>query len=211
MRRLLTILGELDHRGHNHSEAVSFREVRQRTHGAWCYPATAVTGAGCARFSVDGCIIDYFSDIKRKNGCLFHLTWLFFYKNTVMKGKKPDHGRGTALAASPETQGTQIKGRLWLEKSGETFISWGRVILLERIKEAGSIAAAARSLEMAYSHAWTLVANMNRLAGEELVARTFGGKNGGRAWLTPAGEAAIAQFWELAAKFQEWLKNQDVE
>jgi molybdate transport system regulatory protein len=128
-----------------------------------------------------------------------------------MKGKKPDHGRGTALAASPETQVTQIKGRLWLEKSGETFISWGRVILLERIKETGSIAAAARSLEMAYSHAWTLVANMNRLAGEELVSRTFGGRNGGRAWLTPAGEAAIDQFWEMASKFQEWLKNQAVE
>ena len=125
-----------------------------------------------------------------------------------MKGKKPDHGRGTALAASLETQGTQIKGRLWLEKSGETFLSWGRVVLLERIKETGSIAAAARSLEMAYSHAWTLVANMNRLAGEEWVARTFGGKNGGRAWLTPAGEAAIAQFWEVAAKFQEWLQGQ---
>jgi len=128
-----------------------------------------------------------------------------------MKGKKPDHGRGTALAASPETQGTQIKGRLWLEKSGETFISWGRVVLLERIKETGSIAAAARSLEMAYSHAWTLVASMNRLAGEELVARTFGGRNGGRAWLTPAGEAAIAHFWGVATKFQEWLKKQDVE
>jgi molybdate transport system regulatory protein len=147
--------------------------------------------------------------MKRKNGCLFPITWLFFSKNTVMKGKKPDHGRGTALAASPETQGTQIKGRLWLEKSGETFISWGRVILLERIKETGSIAAAARSLEMAYSHAWTLVANMNRLAGEELVARTFGGKNGGRAWLTPAGEAAVAQFWEVAGRFQEWLRGQD--
>jgi molybdate transport system regulatory protein len=128
-----------------------------------------------------------------------------------MKGKKPDHGRGTALAASPESHETQIKGRLWLEKHGETFLSWGRVVLLERIRETGSIAAAARSLEMAYSHAWTLVANMNRLAGEELVARTFGGKNGGRAWLTPPGEAAVAQFWELAGKFQEWMKNQDVE
>jgi molybdate transport system regulatory protein len=128
-----------------------------------------------------------------------------------MKGKRPDHGRGTALAASPEAQGTQIKGRLWLEKSGETFISWGRVVLLERIKETGSIAAAARSLDMAYSHAWTLVANMNRLAGEELVSRTFGGKRGGRAWLTPAGEAAVAQFWEVAAKFQEWLKKQNIE
>jgi molybdate transport system regulatory protein len=128
-----------------------------------------------------------------------------------MKGKKPDHGRGTALAASPESRGVQIKGRLWLEKNGESYMSWGRVVLLERIRETGSIAAAARSMEMAYSHAWSLVANINRLAGQELVARTFGGRNGGRAWLTPAGEAAVAQFWDLAGKFQDWLKDQDVE
>lgn len=123
-------------------------------------------------------------------------------------GKKPDHGRGTALGESPGAAGIQIKGRLWVEKQGETFLSWGRVVLLERIRDLGSIAAAARSMEMAYSHAWSLVANMNRLAGGELVARTFGGRNGGRAWLTPAGEAAIAQFWELASNFQEWLKSQ---
>ncbi|MCL4501422.1 MAG: LysR family transcriptional regulator, partial [Deltaproteobacteria bacterium] len=124
-----------------------------------------------------------------------------------MKGKRPNHGRGTALAASPEFQGVQIKGRLWLEKQGETFLSWGRVILLEKIRETGSIAAAARAMEMAYSHAWTLVANMNRLSGEELVSRTFGGRQGGRAWLTPAGETAVAQFWELVAQFNEWLSS----
>jgi len=125
-----------------------------------------------------------------------------------MKGKRPNHGRGTALAQSPESQGVQIKGRLWLEKHGETFLSWGRVVLLEKIRETGSIAAAARAMEMAYSHAWALVANMNRLAGEELVSRTFGGRNGGRAWLTPAGEAAVAEFWQLVAEFKEWLSSQ---
>jgi molybdate transport system regulatory protein len=128
-----------------------------------------------------------------------------------MKGKKPDHGRGTALAEGPASAGVQIKGRLWLEKNGETFLSWGRVVLLERIRETGSIAAAARSMEMAYSHAWTLVARMNRLAGEELVGRTFGGRHGGKAWLTPPGEAAVAQFWEVAGNFREWLQNQEVE
>jgi molybdate transport system regulatory protein len=125
-----------------------------------------------------------------------------------MAGRKKDHGRGSALAASPPAAGVQIKGRLWLEKEGETFLSWGRVVLLERIRETGSIAAAARSLDMAYSHAWSLVANMNRLAGQELVARAFGGRQGGGAWLTPAGEAAIAQFWDLVAKFREWLQSQ---
>jgi molybdate transport system regulatory protein len=125
-----------------------------------------------------------------------------------MKGKRPNHGRGTALAQSLESQGVHIKGRLWLEKHGETFLSWGRVVLLEKIRETGSIAGAARAMEMAYSHAWNLVANMNRLAGEELVSRTFGGRNGGRAWLTPAGEAAVAEFWQLVDKFKEWLGSQ---
>jgi molybdate transport repressor ModE-like protein len=54
---------------------------------------------------------------------------------------------------------------------------------------------------MAYSHAWTLVANMNRLAGEELVSRTFGGRHGGKAWLTPAGRI-IAQFWGWRASLR---------
>lgn len=128
-----------------------------------------------------------------------------------MVSRKTDHGRGSALAASSPAAVMQIKGRLWLEKDGETFLSWGRVVLLERIRDLGSIAAAARSMEMAYSHAWSLVANINRLAGEELVSRTFGGKNGGRAWLTPAGEAVIAQFWDLVGKFQKWLETQEAE
>jgi len=113
------------------------------------------------------------------------------------------------LAESREFQETRIKGRLWIERQGETFLDWGRVVLLEHIRETGSIAAAGRAMEMAYSHSWSLVANMNRLAGEGLVARTFGGRNGGKAWLTPAGEAAITQFWELAGKFREWLKDQE--
>lgn len=127
-----------------------------------------------------------------------------------MRGKKPDHGRGTALAESPEAHGLQIKGRLWLEKNGEMYLSWGRVVLLERIRDLGSIAAAARSIDMAYSHAWKLVASMNRLAGEDLVARTFGGRQGGRAWLTPAGEAAIGEFWDLVNKFRDWMEVQPV-
>ncbi|MCL4501630.1 MAG: hypothetical protein M1438_07200, partial [Deltaproteobacteria bacterium] len=33
------------------------------------------------------------------------------------------------------------------------------------------------------------------------------GRQGGRAWLTPAGETAVAQFWELVAQFNEWLSS----
>ncbi len=127
-----------------------------------------------------------------------------------MARKKTDHGRGTALAEGPGGSGFQVKGRLWLEKDGESYLSWGRVVLLERIRDLGSIAAAARSMDMAYSHAWTLVAEMNRLAGQELVSRTFGGRHGGRAWLTPAGEEAVTRFWRLVDTFRVWLKAQEI-
>jgi molybdate transport system regulatory protein len=147
---------------------------------------------------------------ERKNLWFLAHNRLSFTKNNAMGRKKTDHGRGTALAESPAPAGFKIKGRLWLEKDGEAFLSWGRVVLLERIRELGSIAAAARSMDMAYSHAWSLVAQMNRLAGRELVSRTFGGKNGGRAWLTPAGEELVAQFWGLVDTFREWLQTQKV-
>jgi hypothetical protein len=50
-----------------------------------------------------------------------------------MKGRKPDHGRGTGLAKSDDFNGFKIKGRMWIEKCGQTFLSWGRVLLLELI------------------------------------------------------------------------------
>jgi hypothetical protein len=84
-----------------------------------------------------------------KKGLFFLNTWLFFFRDIAMKGKKPEHGRGTALAASPESHGLQNRGRLWLDKYDETYLSWDRVVLLDRIRETGSIAAAARAMEMA--------------------------------------------------------------
>ncbi len=82
-----------------------------------------------------------------------------------MGTRRTHHGRGPALAESPGADGFQIKGRLWLEKEGEPSLSWGRVVLLERIREHHSMAAVARSLGMAYSHASSLLASLNRLAG----------------------------------------------
>ncbi len=140
-----------------------------------------------------------------KNHCPGCFLWLYFLENSAMGNKRSHHGRGTALAESPGADGFQIKGRLWLEREGETYLSWGRVVLLERIREHHSIAAAARSLDMAYSHAWSLVAAMNRLAGRELVGRSFGGRQGGQAWITAAGEEAITRFWLLVAEFRDWL------
>jgi len=117
-----------------------------------------------------------------------------------------------ALARGPENQpaGLQLKGRIWLEKDGDTFLSWGRVVLLERIAEHGTLAAAARSMNMSYSHAWNLVEQMNRMAEGPLVEKQAGGKKGGGASLTPAGEKARRDFWRLVKQFQVWVEGRKV-
>jgi molybdate transport system regulatory protein len=99
------------------------------------------------------------------------------------------------------------RGRLWLEGQEGTFLGYGRVVLLEQIRESGSIAQAAKSMEMSYKHAWDLLESMNRQAGCKLVETSRGGKSGGGARLTPTGERAIAVFWQYHARFQDLLQE----
>lgn len=113
-----------------------------------------------------------------------------------------------AMAASRVKEGAQIRGRLWIERDGRTYLSWGRVVLLERIGDLGSVSAAAKSMQMSFSHAWHLVEDMNALAPEPLVEKQAGGRQGGGAWLTDAGRQAIAEFWLLVSKFQDWVDQQ---
>jgi molybdate transport system regulatory protein len=103
--------------------------------------------------------------------------------------------------------GFQWRGRLWLEGEEGTFLGYGRVVLLERIREFGSLAQAARSMEMSYKHAWDLLDSMNRQAGCKLVETSRGGKSGGGARLTPTGERAITVFWQYHRKFQDILQE----
>jgi len=53
------------------------------------------------------------------------------------------------------------------------------------------ISKAAKSMEMSYKHAWDLVQSMNRLSPVPLVVTATGGKDGGGAQLSEAGEKAI--------------------
>jgi len=106
----------------------------------------------------------------------------------------------------PET-GYAVGGRIWLEKDGELYIGGGRAMLLERIDKFGSIAAAARSMRLAYRNAWLWIESANRLAPVPLVEKTTGGAGGGRARLTEEGRKVMVRYKELRAKFEEFLKQ----
>lgn len=72
----------------------------------------------------------------------------------------------------------------------------GKVDLLERIDQFGSIAAAGRSVGMSYRRAWYLVAELNDLFGRPLVEKHHGGKAGGGAVLTDLGRTVVGRYRE---------------
>ncbi len=100
------------------------------------------------------------------------------------------------------------RGRLWLDGPEGTFLGFGRIVLLERIEELGSISKAAQSMEMSYKHAWDLLDSMNRQANGKLVETMRGGKAGGGARLTEEGKQAVKLFWKIHAKFQRFLDKE---
>jgi molybdate transport system regulatory protein len=108
---------------------------------------------------------------------------------------------------TPPTPG--FRGRIWIDGPEGTFIGYGRVVLLERIREHGSITKAARSMEMAYRRAWDLVDSMNRQSKKLFVELATGGKGGGGARVTDEGEKAIKRFWKFHEDFQKFLKQEE--
>lgn len=102
-----------------------------------------------------------------------------------------------------------LKGRVWVDGPDGTFIGYGRVVLMERIKEHGSITRAAKSMDMSYRHAWELVDSMNNQSpGKPLVITSTGGKNGGGTVVTKEGERAIRNFWKAQDALQRFLKKE---
>ena len=88
----------------------------------------------------------------------------------------------------------ELNGLVWMSVGDKSVGGPGRMELLTKIAECGSITQAAKSMKMSYKAAWDAVNQMNNLAGEPLVERMAGGKGGGSTHLTPRGEQLIANF-----------------
>lgn len=84
-----------------------------------------------------------------------------------------------------------LKPRLRVLHGSEIALGPGKVALLDAIATHGTLAEAARSLEMSYMRAWKLVQTMNACFKNPLVATARGGSQKGQAVLTAEGEAAL--------------------
>jgi molybdate transport system regulatory protein len=99
----------------------------------------------------------------------------------------------------------KLNGRIWIEASGEKILGHGRIELLERIKESGSIRQAALQMKMSYKQAWDLINHMNTHFESPLVISHRGGRGGGNAVVTEYGLDIISRFHALQTKFKEFL------
>jgi molybdate transport system regulatory protein len=101
-----------------------------------------------------------------------------------------------------------IEGRFWITAANGAVLGRGRIALLEKIIELGSLRAAANALGMSYRYAWKQTQAMNADTNNPLISLHTGGKGGGHAELTDTGHAAIAQFHETETAFEQFLKAQ---
>ena len=87
-----------------------------------------------------------------------------------------------------------LRLRLHVHLGDEHSLGPGKVELLEKVRKLGSISAAARSMGMAYRHAWDLIDDLERCFRKAAIETASGGRAGGGARLTPFGEELIRRF-----------------
>ena len=91
-------------------------------------------------------------------------------------------------------------GRFWLTLDGRNFLGRGRVELLQRIRETGSISKAAKAMKMSYKAAWDAVDAMNSAWPNPLVESGPAGSH-----LTEDAERLITAFQRAEAQHAQYL------
>lgn len=74
--------------------------------------------------------------------------------------------------------------------------------LLRRVEQEKSLRAAAISMAMAYSKAWTVIRNSEAELGFKLLISTTGGKHGGGASLSPEAKQLLAAYDGFCARLR---------
>ena len=110
------------------------------------------------------------------------------------------------MAHKSPTPSPTLRGRVWIETRGIALTEAG-ADLLEQIHATGSLSQAGRNLRFSYRRAWMLLDGMNRRWPQPLVTTAVGGKRGGGARLTAAGEAALAAYRDLQIQLETLLDH----
>lgn len=102
----------------------------------------------------------------------------------------------------------RVSGSLWIEGEDERFLGPGRIELLERIDDTGSINQAAKQMGMSYKKAWEMVNSLNSQVDIPLVVKQAGGEKGGGAIITQDAKELILYYHLLRKRFEAFLKTE---
>lgn len=75
----------------------------------------------------------------------------------------------------------------------------GKAQLLRAIDDTGSISAAAKTMDMSYARAWSLIRDMNKIFDRKLVETFAGGHRRGGASLTKSGKQVLELYESIIA------------
>ena len=89
----------------------------------------------------------------------------------------------------------QLRVKLWLEEEGKVLFGEGRQKLLQAVEEAGSLAGAARILNMSYRAAWGRLKASEERLGFSLVEKSGLGRHAMQ--LTPAARSLMERYQAL--------------
>lgn len=107
------------------------------------------------------------------------------------------------MAYQGESRMASIRIAARVISKGERAFGPGKADLLEHIVAEGSISKAAKAMDMSYSRAWQLVEAMNAAFRKPLVEASTGGRKGGGAVLTRAGEEVLEMFRKMEKRLNE--------
>lgn len=105
------------------------------------------------------------------------------------------------------TKKFHISGMLRIESNDDRFLGPGRIELLEKIIETGSINQAAKLMGMSYKKAWDLIHSINNHTQKPIVLTQTGGEKGGGTIVTTEGKIIIEAFKKLHIDFQQYISE----
>ena len=101
-----------------------------------------------------------------------------------------------------------VRGRIWIEVHRKTLLGEGKVHLLRKTAEHGSLRKAAKEMNLSYRKAWYSLNQMNNAAGTPLIVLKRGGRQGGIAQITAYGKEILGKFEKAEEEFIAFLDAQ---
>lgn len=117
----------------------------------------------------------------------------------------PGRAAGLAYPCGMKKPPLSVCSNIWLVRGERSLGGRGRIELLEKIEQTGSIRQAALLMGMSYRVAWQAIEALNELADAPVVDRAVGGRGGGGAVVNEHGQRLIRSFRLLESEHARFV------